>query len=116
MENIIDFDRCMEAGALCSTELEFYKRFPLEAKASIMNGWHDEVCANMTVFNHAYTKEVCQATALLYTKRGEFRKYSRRIYDKACNAGWLNEVCSHMTGRIKRKAGWWDDIDRKSVV
>ena len=51
MENIIDFDRCMEAGALCSTELEFYKRFPLEAKASIMNGWHDEVCANMTVFN-----------------------------------------------------------------
>lgn len=111
MENIIDFDRCMEAGALCSTELEFYKRFPLEAKASIMNGWHDEVCANMTVFNHAYTKEVCQATALLYTKRGEFRKYSRRIYDKACNAGWLNEVCSHMTGRIKRKAGWWDDIE-----
>ena len=59
MENIIDFDRCMEAGALCSTELEFYKRFPLEAKASIMNGWHDEVCANMTVLiTHILKKSV----------------------------------------------------------
>ena len=58
-----------------------------------------------------YTKEICQLEALKYTSRKDFRCYSKNIYDVACKKKWLDEICSHMKGRVKRKAGWWDNID-----
>ena len=58
-----------------------------------------------------YTKEVCQNEANKYATRGDFRKNSPKIYDTACNKHWLDEICSHMVGEIKHKAGWWDNIE-----
>ena len=105
------YEVCKKAAALCKTRTEFNKRFPKESEASRKNGWHDEICSHMPAPQHVYTKEECQATALLYTNRGDFRKCSKKIYDKACHAGWIDEICKHMPGKVKKKAGWWDDIE-----
>lgn len=105
------YEVCKKAAALCKTRTEFNKRFPKESETSRKNGWHDEICSHMPAPQHVYTKEECQATALLYTNRGDFRKYSKKIYDKACHAGWIDEICKHMPGKVKKKAGWWDDIE-----
>lgn len=58
-----------------------------------------------------YTKEVCQNEANKYATRGDFRKNSPKTYSVACTKHWLDEICSHMSGRVKYKAGWWDDIN-----
>lgn len=58
-----------------------------------------------------YTKQICHAEALKYTTRGDFRKSSNAMYGVASKHGWLNDICLHMKGRVKRKAGWWDDIN-----
>lgn len=58
-----------------------------------------------------YTKEICRLEALKYTSRGDFRRYSPNIYNASCHNNWLDEICSHMEGFIKRKAGWWDNIE-----
>lgn len=105
------YEVCKKAAALCKTRTEFNKRFSKESETSRKNGWHDEICSHMPAPQHVYTKEECQATALLYTNRGDFRKYSKKIYDKACHAGWIDEICKHMPGKVKKKAGWWDDIE-----
>lgn len=64
-----------------------------------------------------YTKDICRLEALKYTSRGDFRHYSKKIYDIACKMKWLDEICSHMEGKVKHKAGWWDDIEHcKSVA
>lgn len=68
----INFERCKEAAALCSTRTEYNRRFQKESEASRKNGWHDEICAHMPPPKHVYSKEECQTTALLYDNRGDF--------------------------------------------
>lgn len=58
-----------------------------------------------------YTKEVCLNEAKKYSSRGDFKKYSPKIYDTACNKHWIDEICSHMIGKVRYKPGWWDDIN-----
>lgn len=58
-----------------------------------------------------YTKEVCENEAKKYATRGDFRKNSPKIYDTACNKHWLDEICLHMVGKTKYKAGWWENIE-----
>lgn len=58
-----------------------------------------------------YTKEVCKNEASKYTTRGDFKRNSPKIYDTACTKHWLDEICSHMLGKVKYKAGWWDSIE-----
>lgn len=42
------------------------------------------------------TIEECKEVALKYTKKIEFRKNSRTIYNFCYKHGWLDDVCSHM--------------------
>ena len=58
-----------------------------------------------------YTKDVCRNEANKYTTRRDFKRNSPKIYDTACTKHWLDEICSHMVGKIKHKAGWWDNIE-----
>lgn len=65
------------------------------------------ICARKT----KYTKEVCINEAKKYKTRSDFRNNSSKIYYTACNKHWLDEICTHMEGKIKHKAGWWENID-----
>ena len=48
-----------------------------------------------------WTKDKCKEVALEYKSRGDFWKENRGAYDACIRNGWLDEVCSHMKGRIK---------------
>ena len=43
-----------------------------------------------------WTKENVRKEALKYDRRSDFYKESSGAYDKACKAGWLDDICSHM--------------------
>lgn len=89
----INFERCKEAAALCSTRTEYNRRFQKESEASRKNGWHDEICAHMPSPKHVYSKEECQATALLYDNRGDFRKIARKFMIRhVMQDGWMKYV------------------------
>ena len=51
-----------------------------------------------------WTKERCAEEALDYTKRSDFQKNARGAYYAALRDGWLDEICSHMVRRSKRKS------------
>jgi predicted GIY-YIG superfamily endonuclease len=48
-------------------------------------------------------KEFCHIEALKYKYRNELKKNNPKIYDKIKRHGWLNELCSHMEYKYKRK-------------
>ncbi len=58
-----------------------------------------------------YTKNDCLNAALQYKSRGDFRLNSPIFYNAASKHGWLDEICSHMRGKVKKKAGYWDLLD-----
>ena len=88
---------------ICKLHGEF-----LQTPANHLRGSGCPICSK----NIKYTKEVCLEEAQKYSSRGEFRKNSQPIYDAACSKNWLDEICSHMPGKIKKKADWWNNIER----
>lgn len=48
-------------------------------------------------------KEKCKKEALKYNYRGEFKKCSPNAYDTARKKKWLDEICSHMLFKYKKK-------------
>ena len=89
-------EECREAASLCSSRVEFEKRFSTFAKYARAHGWMDEICAHMPRLKSVHTKEECRKEALKYNKRVDFHKYSRKHYDYALKQGWLDEICGHM--------------------
>lgn len=93
-------DNCTKSAFLCSSRIEFSKRFPGGYAASINNGWLNEICSHMKYKEKKpkgyWTKENCEKEAIKYNTRGEFQKNSRSSYQISSRNGWLNEICSHM--------------------
>ncbi len=56
-----------------------------------------------------WTKEKCAKEALKYKHRSDFCKHSHRAYDAALREGWLDDICSHMTRKIKPMGYWTDE-------
>lgn len=53
-----------------------------------------------------WTKERCREEALKYTLRKDFRISSGGAYSAASRNGWLDEICSHMICKYKKKGYW----------
>ena len=87
---------------ICKLHGEF-----LQTPSNHLKGTGCPICSR----NIKYTKEVCLKEAQKYMSRRDFRENSPKIYDTACTKHWIDEICSHMPGKIKRKAGWWNNID-----
>ena len=64
--------RCAEEAAKCATRSEFYRGCRGAYRASIANGWLDEMCAHMTgdrTPSRMIAKGVCAEEALKYSSR-----------------------------------------------
>ena len=48
-----------------------------------------------------WTKDKCQEEALKYIYRSDFKKHSISAYEKSMDNLWLDEVCSHMSRKMK---------------
>ncbi len=91
--------RCAEEAAKYTTRSEFVRRSRGAYRASLENGWIDEIAAHLTgerTPSRLITKEICAEEALKYSSRGEFQTASKRFYIAARRRGWLDEICSHM--------------------
>jgi len=66
----------------------------------------NEICEHMIQKQKPsgyWTKEKCQEIALKYTRRRDFSKNDRTVYDTSLRNGWLEDICSHMEKIKDRK-------------
>ena len=62
-------------------------------------GWYWEITSHIPRQRgkpRIWTKETCQAAALTYTSRKQFRELDTSAYVVAKREGWLQDICSHM--------------------
>jgi len=101
--------KCQEEARKYKMRREFQKNSAGAYNAARINGWLDEVCADMIQFQkpaNYWTKEKCKEEAVKYKTRTEFQNNSRSAYSKAQKRNWLNEVCSNMTS-VKKSNDYW---------
>ncbi|MEZ5903554.1 MAG: hypothetical protein R3D88_09700, partial [Alphaproteobacteria bacterium] len=58
-----------------------------------------------------WTDENLRLEALKYNTRTEFSKYSKAAYMTAWKKGILDEICSHMKTKPRKKKGFWKDFE-----
>src|ERR1035437_8080032 len=58
------------------------------------------------IVNMIWTKEKCKSICNNYNSLGDFRKKEPKVYDAILNKKWLNELCSHMTRKLKSRGYW----------
>jgi hypothetical protein len=56
-----------------------------------------------------WNKENTATEAFKYTARKKFSNGSRGAYKAACKNGWMDEICSHMSTKVK-PAGYWTKV------
>lgn len=84
---------------------EFCKNNSGAYRASLKNGWLDEICEHM-INRTNWSKNNCEIEALKYKSRFEFSKKCKPAYMSALNNNWLNEICKHM-GDKKILRDYW---------
>ena len=95
-----DIERCRSESCKFTNKKAFKELSPEAFKASVRNGWLDEVCAHMVLMDpkvwEQLSLEDCRREALKYSSRVAFSKGHKRAYETARRNGWLDEVCSHI--------------------
>lgn len=61
-------------------------------------------------------KEKCKLEALKYDKISTFRKNSPTAYKTICVNGWFNELCSHLSRKIKPNNYWTYNMCQKEAL
>lgn len=91
-------EECKTIAQKYAQRNDFRKNESRAYSAACQHGWLEEVCSHMPkpVPLKMWTKEECQAIALKYSHRSEFRTSDSRAYDISRKHGWLDEICSHM--------------------
>jgi hypothetical protein len=56
--------------------------------------------------NQKITFEKCKLEALKYETRGDFQINSKSIYLKALRKKWLDDICGHMSSKVKPLNYW----------
>ena len=115
----------------CNTRKEFREKDASAYAVAQKRGILNDVCKHMkrkNAPNGYYTKENCQAVALGYKTKKEFKAASPAVYSAAKRHGWFEDICGHMipaTTDKKRKVyvytfddgfayvGLTDDINRR---
>ena len=101
--------RCAEEALKYDTLTAFRKGASTAYQAAHRNKWLDDICDHMTSTQKPkgyWTKQRCKAEALKYETRSSFAKGSKSAYHAAQQAGWLDDICDHMTSRTK-PSGYW---------
>lgn len=98
------FERCKTEAIKYQTRSEFKTGSGGAYDSAQINQWLDEICGHMTnkyKKSGFWTKENCQAEALKYTSRKEFKSKAGGAYTRATKSGWLKEITSHMPSPYK---------------
>lgn len=63
-----------------------------------------------------HTLEECRNEALKYESRTSFFNHSKGYYLRAHRKGWVNEICGHMSEKIKPKNYWTYDRCKEEAL
>jgi len=95
-------ERCQEEALKYKTRAEFGRGTSAAYSAAGKSGFLDEICTHMIEIKKPkgfWTKENCYKEALKYDSKSVFYRDSKRAYAAAYLAGFLDEICAHMTQR-----------------
>ena len=104
-------ERCHEEALKYKSRKEFKIKSGGAYDAAKKNKWLNEICSHMvrkvSRKKRYWTKEKCHEEAFKCTTRNEFIKKAQGAYDAAIKNKWLDEICSHMVGKVYLKKGYW---------
>lgn len=86
--------KCAVEAKKFKTRTEYQKASPSAYKASLKNGWLDEICTHMISSQKPpgyWTKDLCRSEAHKFKNRFHFRKGSPGAYGAARKNGWLDD-------------------------
>ena len=92
-------DNCKKVALECNNSKEFQNKYSGAYKASLKNGWFDEITKHFILIkkkNNYWNKFNCKVEALKYNNRSDFRIYSSGAYKSALKNNWLDDLCTHM--------------------
>ncbi len=112
-------ERCRKEALRFTSRVDFQKGSKTSYSTASDKGWLEEICSHMVELKkprNYWTKERCQAEALKFNSKIEFRNNSSSCHSIASNKGWLEEICSHMTELQKPNGYWTKERCRKEAL
>ena len=88
-------ERCKEEAKKYSRRTDFQKYSKSAYGRAFKNGWLDDFCSHMPLFEYEpfkWTKENCYLKAQECQSRGDFKKKYPNAYGAALDNGWLDEL------------------------
>jgi hypothetical protein len=101
--------KCISIAKKCKSRSSFKKNFSGAWDSAYNNGWLVEIykyLKNSDNMSIKWTKEKCKLISDNYNLLGDFIKKEPKVYDAIRSKKWLNELCSHMTRKLKSKGYW----------
>jgi hypothetical protein len=102
-------EKCQEQSKKFYSRSEF-ARSGYVYQAAKRNGWLDEICDHMVEIKKPqgyWTKENCHKESLKFNSKNEFSKKCSSAFIASKRHNWLDDVCSHMSGRTYKPDGYW---------
>lgn len=87
---------CLDKALLCSSRMEFTRKFSGAAAKAQKEGWYKEICQHLIPLKRNRTKEEIIEVAKNFLLKSDFYKKEKASYVKALRENWLDEVCQHM--------------------
>ncbi len=116
------FDNLKLEASKFSTKGEFRENSPIAYRAALKNPRYEEIVSHMPKYlnscgenghNLKWSNAKIQEEALKFNTRGDFQKYSVKIYRAAKTRGILKQVCSHMK---MVRTYWTNDMLRQEAI
>jgi hypothetical protein len=92
-------DRCQAEALKYQTRTAFARGSASAYGEAINNGWVAQICSHTKELLKAvgyWTFDRCQAEALKYKTKVDFKRGNNAAYCAAWRNGWLDQTCSHM--------------------
>jgi predicted GIY-YIG superfamily endonuclease/isopentenyldiphosphate isomerase len=102
------FDKVKEEALKFKTRGDFQKKSRSAYSVARNNNWLDTMCSHMTKIRNDkgyWTIDKVREDALKFGTKSNFKIGSMNAYSAAKRNGWLDDVCSHMTGKMPN--GYW---------
>jgi len=96
-------ERCHEEALKYDKRSDFNRYSHTPYMKSLNNGWLDDFCKHMKVFqkpNGYWTYEKCKEEASKYDNKKDFLNNSSTAHKKAQLNGWMRDICGHMNRKV----------------
>ncbi len=112
--NYWTYEMCKLEAFKYNSRMEFKNASSSAYSKSVKLKWLNDICIHMPNIYNNWTDEkikpngywnilTCAEEALKYKYKIDFKSKSESAYTRARKDGFLNEICKHMTPKLKNK-------------